>query len=355
MKILYAIQGTGNGHISRALEIIPILKKKAQVDVLVSASQWELSLPFPIDYKFEGLGFIFGKKGGVDLLKTYLRLDTLRLIKEIRSLPVEKYDLIISDFEPISAWACQLRKKVCIGLSNQAVTLHPLAPRPKNTDSIGKMILEHYAPTTVNYGYHFKRFDNNVYTPIIRQEIREAKVSDKGHITIYLPSYDDERVIKKLKEYNDIPFQIFSKRARSAYRQKNAWVLPLNRDSFIKSIASSSGIITNAGFGTTAEALYLGKPLLVIPMKTQYEQHCNAAVLQSMGVSVMPSLKSKHLHLLDAWINEKSVIHVDYPDETEKLLDSIIQRHAGQKLTESTFEDEMKFIRRLLKPAGIPG
>jgi hypothetical protein len=81
MKILYAIQGTGNGHISRALEIIPILKKKAQVDVLVSASQWELSLPFPIDYKFEGLGFIFGKKGGVDLLKTYLRLDTLRLIK----------------------------------------------------------------------------------------------------------------------------------------------------------------------------------------------------------------------------------------------------------------------------------
>ena len=30
MKILYAIQGTGNGHISRARDIIPVLQKKAR-------------------------------------------------------------------------------------------------------------------------------------------------------------------------------------------------------------------------------------------------------------------------------------------------------------------------------------
>ena len=34
MKILYAIQGTGNGHVSRAREIIPVLMKKGQVDIL---------------------------------------------------------------------------------------------------------------------------------------------------------------------------------------------------------------------------------------------------------------------------------------------------------------------------------
>lgn len=69
MKILYAIQGTGNGHISRALEIIPILKKKGDVDVLVSSSQWELELPFEITYKLNGLGFAFGKKGELILLR----------------------------------------------------------------------------------------------------------------------------------------------------------------------------------------------------------------------------------------------------------------------------------------------
>jgi hypothetical protein len=94
MKVLYAIQGTGTGHISRALEILPLLKKRAEVDVLVSASQWELNLPFEVKYRYHGLGFVFGKKGGVDILRTYLKLDTLKLFNEIKRLPVEDYDLV---------------------------------------------------------------------------------------------------------------------------------------------------------------------------------------------------------------------------------------------------------------------
>ena len=30
MNILYAIQGTGNGHVSRAREVLPTLKKNGQ-------------------------------------------------------------------------------------------------------------------------------------------------------------------------------------------------------------------------------------------------------------------------------------------------------------------------------------
>ena len=60
MKILYAIQGTGNGHISRAREIVPILMKYADVDVLLSGTQADVKLQFPIKYKKHGLSFIFG-------------------------------------------------------------------------------------------------------------------------------------------------------------------------------------------------------------------------------------------------------------------------------------------------------
>jgi uncharacterized protein (TIGR00661 family) len=349
MKILYAIQGTGNGHISRAMEIVPLLKKRAEVDVLISASQWELRTNFDIQYRMKGLGFVFGKKGGVDLLRTYLRMDSSALLKEIKSLPVEKYDLVISDFEPVSAWACQLRKKACIGLSNQAVTLHPLAPRPESNDPVGKLILERYAPTTYNYGYHFRRFDETVYTPIIGKDIRQANISKKDHITVYLPSYEAERIIKKLWGYKDIQFQIFSKHSKTAYRERNFWVYPLNRQQFVNSVSGAAAIIANAGFGTSAEALFLGKPLLVIPMKTQYEQHCNAAVLQSMNVTVIPSLKKKHLHLLDAWLNKPIGIQVDYPDETDALLDKIIQRHAGQQQDHYNFDSGLKFLRRLFR------
>ena len=64
MKILYAIQGTGNGHLSRARDIIPILPKKGDLDILVSGSQVDVQLPYHVKYMFTGLSFVFGKAGG---------------------------------------------------------------------------------------------------------------------------------------------------------------------------------------------------------------------------------------------------------------------------------------------------
>jgi predicted glycosyltransferase len=51
MKVLYAIQGTGNGHIGRAREIVPILMKYADVDVLLSGTQADIRPQFPVRYK----------------------------------------------------------------------------------------------------------------------------------------------------------------------------------------------------------------------------------------------------------------------------------------------------------------
>ncbi len=55
MKILYAVQGTGNGHLSRAIDIIPCLQKHGEVDILVSGIQGDLKLPFKVTYEFRGL------------------------------------------------------------------------------------------------------------------------------------------------------------------------------------------------------------------------------------------------------------------------------------------------------------
>lgn len=347
MKILYAIQGTGNGHISRALEIIPILKKKGEVDILVSSSQWELDLPFEIKYKLNGLGFAFGKRGGIDFTKTYLNLDTKKLISEIKSLPVEKYDLIISDFEPISCWAAKLKNKPCIGLSNQAAALHPKAAQPKFSDPIGKLVLRKYAPVTHAYGFHFISFDKTISTPIIRQAIRNAEVKTLNHITVYLPSYDDKYIIDKLKYASTVPFQIFSKHTKIAYKKGNFTVFPLKSEPFIESLATCRGIITNAGFGTTSEALFLKKKLLVIPMKNQFEQHCNAAVLKSMGVSVLKNIKKKNIAALTDWIENGKPVKVNYQDKTEELVDMIIKKHAYEKISVLSKRDT-SFLRRLI-------
>jgi uncharacterized protein (TIGR00661 family) len=230
-----------------------------------------------------------------------------------------------------------MAKKASVGLSNQAATLHPMAPKPKKTDLLGKMVLEHYAPTTFNYGFHYKRLDSNVFTPVIRKQVRELDVTDKGHYTVYFPSYDDEKIIKFLKRFKDVEWQVFSKFSKKKYKHKNIDIRPLDNDLFIKSIASSTGVFCNAGFGTSSEALFLKKKLMVIPMKTQYEQHCNVAMLKSMGVPAIKKLKKKHADKFGDWLNNGKAIDVNYPDITEEIVDTIIANHAN-KTVDDTLE-----------------
>jgi uncharacterized protein (TIGR00661 family) len=332
MKILYAVQGTGNGHITRAIEIIPYLQKKGELDILVSGIQSDIVLPFEVKYKFKGLSFIFGKKGGINFWETFLKLNSRKLLKDIKALKIKDYDLIISDFEPISVWAAIKAKKKCIGLSNQVATLHHLAPKPKKEDVIGRLIIQNYAPTHFNYGFHFKSLDTTIFTPIIRKQVRNLMPTNEGHYTVYLPSYDDIQIIKQLIKITHIDWHVFSKHSTNSYTVKNISINPINESSFLKSIASAEGVLTNAGFGTTSEALFLKKKLLVIPMKKQYEQHCNAAMLAEMGVTVIKKLNKKGLEYISDWIKLDNNVVVNYPDNTEQIIDLIINNHGTKEI-----------------------
>jgi uncharacterized protein (TIGR00661 family) len=337
MKILYAIQGTGNGHVSRARDIIPILKKNHEVDILISGTQADVQLPFPIKYKYRGLGFVFGKKGGIDVIETYKRSNVEVFFLEINCLPVHTYDLVINDFEPISAWACYQKNKKCIGLSHQAAVLNKHAPQPKHVDLIGKAVLKKYAPTTVQYGFHFQSYDSNIFTPVIRQQVREQVVENKGHYTVYLPSYSDKRIIKVLKECPKIKWEVFSKHNKKVIKEKNVSIYPINNEDFVKSMATSEGVLCGAGFETPAEALFLKKKLLVIPMKGQFEQQCNAAALKDMGVPVLKSLKRKHLKKIKKWLETGTKVEVDYPDITEEIIAKILEEHMAECLHQEIF------------------
>jgi uncharacterized protein (TIGR00661 family) len=332
VKLLYAIQGTGNGHIARAREIIPFLQKQHEVDILISGTQSDIDLPFAVTYRFKGLSFVFGKKGGVDIYKTYKKGNLRELFREVNALDVQQYDLVLNDFEPVSAWACRLNHTACISVSHQAAVLNKNAPQPKRTDYFGKAVLKKYAPTTSQYGFHFQAYDKNIFTPVIRKEIRDCMIENQGHYTVYLPAYDDERILSVLKECGSTSWEVFSKHNKKTIREKNIVIRPIENDAFIKSMASAEGVLCGAGFETPAEALYLGKKLMVIPMKTQFEQQCNAAALKKMGVPVIKSLKKKNIDKIRTWLQSAQSIPVDYPDNTESILKDIIFSHSPLKV-----------------------
>ncbi|MGD2036136.1 MAG: glycosyltransferase family protein [Bacteroidales bacterium] len=327
MKILYAIQGTGNGHISRARDIIPLLRTRCETDVLVSGYQADIELPYEVKYRLRGLSFIFGKKGGVDVWNTYIKANLKKLIQEINSLPIKEYDFVINDFEPVSAWACYLNKVPCIALSHQSALLDKNVPKPKKNDLFGKFILRNYAPSSVRFGLHFSKYSKDIFTPVIRKEVRGLKKEEKDHYTVYLPSYDDNKMIKLFKQVNEVRWQIFSKHSKKILIDQNVEIYPVTNEGFIQSMVSSTGVLCGAGFETPAEALYLGKKLMVIPMSNQYEQQCNAAALKSMGIPVLNKLKAKHLDKVSDWVASDFRIEINYPDITDKIVNTIFDQH----------------------------
>jgi len=327
MKILYAIQGTGNGHLSRAVDIAPELRKYGKLDLFVSGAQAEISLPFPVKYKSKGLSFYFGKTGGINFYKTFMQNSSKDVVREVKNFPVEKYDLVVNDFEPITSWACRKKDINCVGLSHQSALLSKKSPRPKIIDPFGEWILQNYAPVKKYVGFHFEEYDKNIYTPVIRRAIREARTSDEGHYTVYLPAYDDKKLVKLLLKFPKVHWRIFSKHAKAAYHVGKISVFPVSGTDFVDSIVSSTGVLCGAGFETPAEVLHMNKKLMVVPMKGQYEQQCNAAALKQFGVPILKKMKKKSLKKIEEWLDEKNKLDISFPDIAGKAVEKMISKY----------------------------
>jgi len=347
MKILFAVQGTGNGHVSRAMELLPILRQYAQVDVLISGIQCDLALELSVKYRYRGLGFVFGKKGGVDIYQTWKKNRLKSIIDEFRNCPVEEYDLVINDFEPITAWKCMFNKVPCVSVSHQSALLDANCPKPIKKDWLGATILRFYAPGHRHYGIHFRKYSKQIFLPVIRSEIRRAKTNDHGHITVYLPAYSDKKILEVLKQCPETKWQVFSKHAQANYTEGNVQVFMPSGPDFIKSMVNSGGIICGAGFETPAEALYMGKKLMVIPMKSQYEQHYNAAALDSMGVPVLKEFSTKKVLEIRNWLRQNNSINYRFRDDSRSLIAKIIEDYYLMELQERSSQPIYHQIRQI--------
>jgi len=334
MKILYAIQGTGNGHISRAREILPALENRASVDILISGMHAELGLDRPVKFRLKGLGFKFGKKGGVDYFNTWWKGNTTRFLREIQSLDLSEYDLVINDFEPVSAWAARKQHVPCVGLSNQCVLSDQRIEKPLKSqfDRFARAVLKYYAPTDVAYGFYYQSIDPFISTPVIRKSIRSLELSKENHYVVYLPSFKDSKIIRVLSQFEQTNWRVFSKHSVDGYAHGNVTLHPIDDDFFLESLASATGVICAAGFATTSEVLFLGKKLLVVPMKNQFEQQCNAVALKNLGVPVIKSMKTKWHREIERWLIADSTIKVQYPDNAQEIIDRILIDFVNQTI-----------------------
>jgi uncharacterized protein (TIGR00661 family) len=96
-------------------------------------------------------------------------------------------------------------------------------------------------------------------------------------------------------------------------------------------MVSAHGVLCGAGFETPAEALYLRKKLLVVPMKNQYEQHYNAASLNQLGVPSIKKMNKKNLSKIEEWVNTERVVDVNYPETARPSIERLMKLYADRK------------------------
>ena len=318
MKILYGIQSTGNGHISRSTKIIHrLIKSGCQVDILLSGNNSQIILPFPVKYHMKGFTLYYDKNSKTDYFKTFYNLNFLQFLKDIK-LYLNEYDKIISDFDPITAWASKLRERECIGISNQYSFLSEKTPRPDKKSFIGEFILNKMAPVSKPIGIHFEKYDDFIYTPIIKQTMMMLDTSDKGYYLVYLPTYNINDIISNLSNYTKIKFEVFHPNIDNT-KFKNINLNKIHKDKFDESLRHSHGVITSAGFQTTSESLFLGKKLFCIPIKGQYEQQCNAISLKKLGVQV-GSIDDG----LSNFLLSSNPIKLNWKDSTDEIINIIL-------------------------------
>lgn len=303
MKIFYAIQATGNGHISRAIQLYPYLKKFGTVDFFLSGNNASLDVKLPIKFRSKGCSLHYSKCGGLNYWDILKNIKPRQIYKDADSLPLKNYDFIINDFDSITSLSCKLQKVHSVQFGHQASFLSESTPRPKKKSLMGEMILKHYAPSPKNIGLHFEKYDSFILPPIIKDKIIQANPKNLQHITVYLPSFQIDCLEKAFNKIPNVSFHWFLDTAKFEHTIGNITYFPVNQKYFNTSLITCQGIITGGGFETPAEALYLGKKILSIPIRNHYEQECNAAALQKMGVPVAFEVGDNFNVIIENWLN----------------------------------------------------
>ena len=335
MKIFYAVQATGNGHISRAMELLPHLQQHGSVDIFLSGNNSHLALDAPVKYRSKGVSLYYNCSGGLDFWQLIRKTQPLRLKQEIKDLPVEDYDLVINDFDFITAAACAKKNIPSVNLGHQASFQSSLTPRPPGKSIAGEWILKNYAKATRYIGFHFRSYDNFIFTPVVRKDILDANPFNGNYVTVYLPSYCEPQLINIFRKFNDVRFEIFCSKTQRAKQHENISFQPIDKHLFTKSLIGCSGLITGGGFETPAEALHLGKKIMTVPITKHYEQQCNSVALGQLGVTTLRKIDREFVNSFYTWFSDDKAIRMDYSQTIPQCLAFLFSNEHANRFDES--------------------
>lgn len=341
VKIWYSVFGEGMGHAMRSLPIIEHLSKKHKLLITAGDSAYpylrkklnENVYPIKSAHFFIENNEIIIWKTINNFLKTLPKDSSLNIRKIFNLIKRFKPDIIISDFEPASHYFANFFGIPLISIDNiHALTkcqidvedkYKPLLFASQSLVNIMHPPANHYIITTL---CDMKKKEDNVdlFMPILRKEIFKANSSKSDFILVYQTSSTNIKLVEELKKINE-KFVFYG--MKKEVKEKNIQFKNFSADGFVNDFAKCKAVILNGGFTGISEALYLRKPMLIIPVKGQFEQIFNGMTIKKMGIGQWKeevdsytikkfiskiSVFEKNLKKVKKWDNSKLIERLDY-------------------------------------------
>lgn len=357
MKILYGVTGEGMGHAMRSRVVLEHLVGAGHdLQIMASGRACDfLSKRFAEVNRIHGFHMILeenrvriGKTAWSNILAGVLGLP--QNIKAYFDLISDfEPELVISDFESWSYLYAKHRRLPILSIDNMQLLHRCVIPDDIIGDQqvsfqLTKAFVKSKLPGCDGYFItsffrpEVRKPDTMLFPPILRPEILEAKraATTGEHLLVY-QSGRYEALEDALRDAG-VPARIYGMRpgATEDERDGELWYRPFSEAGFVTDLATCRGVIAGGGFTLMGEAVYLGKPMLSVPLAGQIEQYVNARYLEREGFGKFapslddPAVLADFLAQLPRYEHQLAGYHQERNRELLRSLDRFLHHAAHE-------------------------
>ncbi|NVB82597.1 MAG: UDP-glucuronosyltransferase [Kofleriaceae bacterium] len=299
MRILYGVTGEGLGHAMRSRVVASHLRSQGHEVKLVASSRAfdYLGRYFTDIHQIPGFALAYSR-GGIARLRSARRIGrsaraALRESAELYRRPIAGFqpDACITDFDSFSHVFGLLFDRPVISVDH-----HHVIDRCRHAREIRRGMrrelaftravvraklpgCHHYVVTSF-YRPPVKRRDTTLVGPILRPEVLGLEPTRGDHVLVYQTATRD--LVAPLYAIPEQRFVVYG--CGDGGTTANVTLRPFDEARFLADLASARAVILNGGYTLMSEALFLGKPVLSVPLRRHGEQQLNAAYLAALGL-----------------------------------------------------------------------
>lgn len=300
MRILYGVNGEGMGHATRSRVVIDALLENHDVRVVSHGGAYSF-LAEALPHVDEIFGLTFAMKDGqIQRWATVVgNLSSLgqelpQTVREWLARTREwRPEVAITDFEPLTAAYARYGRTPLVAVDNINMLDRcqhdaEIVGAEREDFLIAKAVTHSMVPGALEYVVTtffeppLARACTTLVPPIVRPEIESATSERGDHLVVY--SSGEEALIDALRA-SGVPCRVYGMRGGPSEDEVdgNLEFRPRSGAGFVEDLRTSMGVVAGGGFSLLSEAVYLGKPVLAIPLRGQFEQLMNARYLEREG------------------------------------------------------------------------